>query len=240
MIGKEQTKLTKRFSEIPILYYIIVSTIISVALSVIKLFKYIVNTSDPFKEYPIPIDKKYSYELLTENLYLDFKKRGQLILIFDMVSDLVSFFIFIPINFILDLVLILKIKKAMSEKINLDSIQSKSSRFYFFLSNFLMKLSAMFRSVFDTVNIINSLQPINNNHKRLNEKWYYLFPSFFNKLAFILFIISISGIILFYYLFDKNFKFGLKIAISKLTSSKKCHLEYVEALEKSRTKKQSM
>ena len=51
MIGKEQTKLTKWFSEIPIVYYIIVSTIISVGLSVIKLFKYEVNTSDPFNEF---------------------------------------------------------------------------------------------------------------------------------------------------------------------------------------------
>ena len=244
MIGKEQTKLTKWFSEIPIVYYIIVSTIISVGLSVIKLFKYEVNTSNPFKEYPIPLDKKYIYELLSLDSYLDFKKMTRLILIFYAVSDLVSYFLFIPINFILDLVLILKMKKALSEKINLQVkkeneilFRVKLLAFTFLLSNFLMKLPSMFKSIFNIANLFNSSLSLRDKFIPPEDKWYYSYFDCFEKLASILFIISISGIILFYYLFDKNFKFGLKIALSKLTSSEKSHLEYVTALERSRTKK---
>ena len=245
MIGKEQTKLTKWFSKIHIAYYIIVSTIISVALSVIKLFKYEVNTSNPYMEYPIPLDKKYQHETLSNSLYLDFKKRIRLILIFYLVSDLVSHFLFIPINFILDLVLLLKIKRALSEKINLDVkkeneilFRVKFLAFTFLLSNFLMKFPSIFKSIWDISYSLNLEIALSHETKIISrsasEKWYFFF---FEKLSSILLILSISGIILFYYLFDKNFKFGLKIAISKLTSSKKSHLEFVTALEKSRNKK---
>ena len=110
--------------------------------------------------------------------------------------------------------------------------------FTFLLSNFLMKFPSLFKSIWDIVNSLNSgftfSHDRNIKYRQPAEKWYYFF---FAKLASILLIISISGIILFYYLFDKNFKYGLKIAISKLTSSKKSHLEYLTALEKSRNKK---
>ena len=174
---------------------------------------------------------------------MDFIKRVRLILIFDAVSDLVSYFLFIPINFILDLVLILKMKKALSEKINLEVKKEKEILFRvkilgftFLLSNFLMKLPSIFKSIWDMSNILSVLS-LKNTILQPDVIWYDYYSSIFDKFASFLFIISISGIILFYYLFDKNFKFGLKIAISKLTSSKKSHLEYVAALEKSRTKK---
>ena len=96
-----------------------------------------------------------------------------------------------------------------------------------------MKLPAMLRPIFDMAILFNSTLGSNNSSRNI-EKWYYFL---YEKLPTILLILSISGIILFYYLFDKNFKFGLKIAISKLTSSEKSHLEYLTALEKSRTKK---
>ena len=241
MIGKEQTKLTNSFSKIPIIYYIIASTIISVGLSVIKIFKYEVNTFIPYLEYPIPLDKKYNMAELTNDSYLDYKKRLRLIQIFYLVSDLTSYFLFIPINFILDIVLILKMKKALSEKINMEVKKEKEIlfrlkilAFTFLLSNFLMKLPAMFKPIFDMSNIIYSLRPYSLIPHR---KWNYLYASIFDKLASFLFIISTSVIIFFYYLFDKNFKFGLKIAISKLTSGEKSHLEYITVLEKSRNKK---
>ena len=196
MIGKEQTKLTKWFSEIPILYYIIVSTIISVALSVIKLFKYEVNTSYPNNEYPIPLNKKYDYNQLHRDIYKDFKKRARLILIFDAVSDLVSYFLFIPINFTLDLVLILKMKKALSEKINLEVKKEKEIlfrvkilAFTFLLSNFLMKFPAVFKSIWDIANSLNSGFTFSHDfsiqYRQPLEKWYYFF---FSKLASILLI----------------------------------------------------
>ena len=246
MIGKEQTNLTKSFSKIPIVYYIIASTILSVGLSVVKIFKYEVNTFNPEKDYPTPLDRKYILDQLENDIfYLDLKKKVRLIQVIYGVSDLISLFLFIPINFILDIVLIVKIKKALSEKINFDVKKEKEILFRvkilavtFLLSNFLMKLPLMFKSIFDMAYIIKTVV----SHSRFShtENWHYpfhLFSIIFDKFANILFIISLSSIIFFYYLFDKNFKFGLKIAISKLTSSEKSHLEYVEALEKSRNKK---
>jgi hypothetical protein len=144
-----------------------------------------------------------------------------------------------------------KLKKALSEKINSDVGKTTQAIFRmivlvvsFALFSIILKFPSSLKSIFKSVHLNNNidlnLNPFTDNHIDYLYEWFCVYARFcptFDKLASILFTISISANIFFYYMFDKNFKFGLKIAISKLTSSKKSHLEYVTALEKSRNKK---
>ena len=104
-----------------------------------------------------------------------------------------------------------------------------------------MPYSASLKSIFDSIHLNNNiLKPFTDSHIDYLYEWYCVHARFcptYDKLASIIFIIAISANIYFYYMFDRNFKFGLYIAISKMTSNKETHLEYVKELEKVKSKK---
>lgn len=151
-----------------------------------------------------------------------------------IVSDLTYYLLFIPINFTLDIVLIVKMKKALLEKLNLEVkkekeiLFDKTLAFTFLLLNFLMKSPQMLKSIFDMVHVNGNLvnrESFGFSYYVLFYKWYCIYsricPTYDDKLAFILFIISLLTNSFFFFLFDKNLKFGFRVAFSKLTSSKK-------------------
>ena len=226
-------------------YYIVISTIISVALSVVKIFRFQVNEFDPEQDYPIPFNRNFN------NIYSpDFATKDRIINVLNAVSDITNYFVFILVNIILDIILVRKLKKALSEKLNSDVEKTTQAVFRmivlvvsFALFSIILKFPASLKSIFDSVHLNNNIninnKPFTDNHIDYLYEWFCVYARFcptFDKLASVFFTISISSNIFFYYLFDKNFKFGLKIAINKLISKKEKYLDYVKSLEESRTK----
>jgi hypothetical protein len=247
LVGKDHSKLIKFISELSMSYYIIVSTIISVALSVAKIFHYQVNVFDPNQDYPIQFDRNFN-NIYSPDPY--FATKARVINVLNAVSDITNYFLFILVNIILDIILVRKLKKALSGKLNSDVEKTTQAIFRmivlvvsFALFSIILKFPASLKSIFDSIHLNNKIdiegKPFTDNHIDYLYEWFCVYPRFcptFDKLASILFTISISANIFFYYMFDKNFKFGLKIAINKLISKKEKHLEYVKSLEESRAK----
>ena len=242
LIGKDHSKLIKFMAELKMAYYIVVSTIISVALSIAKIFHYQVNEFDPGQDYPIPFDRNFN------NMYSpDFATKARVINVLNAVSDLTNYFVFILVNIILDIVLVKKLKSTLCEKLNSDVAKTTQAIFRmiilvvsFAIFSILLKIPASIKSIFDSVHLNNNLiVPFADSHIDYLYEWFCVYARFcptFDKLASILFTISISANIFFYYLFDYNFKFGFRIAINKLISNKEKHLEFVKSLEEIRAK----
>ena len=243
LIGKDHSKLIKFISELKMPYYILTSTIISVALSVVKIFRYQVNGSDPDQDYPIRYDRNYN------NMFsADFATKARVINVFNAISDLTNYLVFVLIDIILDIVLVRKFRKTMTDKINSEEVKITQVVFRiitlvveFALFSIILKLPSSLKSVFDSIHLNNDLViPLANNQIDFLYEWYCVYARFcptFDKLSSILFAISISSNLFFYYLFDRNFKFGLKIAFNKLISNRESHLDYVKKIEELRSKK---
>ena len=241
LVGKDHSRLIRFFSKPAIVYYIIASTIISVALSIVKIFRYQVNEFDLNQDYPIPFDRNFN-NIFSPN----FATKARLVNIFNAVSDLTNYFVFILIFIILDIVLLMKLRKTFSERMK-SNVATNTSQIVFRIKilvvsfaiySVLLKLPASLKSIFDSIHLNNKIYlTFTDSHFDYLYEWYCVYARYcptYEKLTSNLFIISISTNIFFYYLFDNNFKFGLKIAYDKIISDKKSHLDYVKALEKTR------
>ena len=244
LVGKDHSKLIKFFSKLSIVYYIIVSTIISVALSVVKVFRYQVNELDPYQDYPMHFDRNYN-NMFSPN----FATKARLVNIFNAFADLTNYFVFILLFIILDIALVVKLRKTLSEKMQ-SNIATNSRQVVFRITllvvsfaiySILLKLPASLKSILDSIHLNNKVDlPFTSNHIDYLYEWYCIYARFcptYEKFTSNLFMISISTNIFFYYWFDANFKFGLKIAYDKITSDKESHLEYIKWIEKIRSKK---
>ena len=243
LIGKNHSKLIVFISELHMSYYIIASTLISVALSLVKIFRYQVNRFDPIQEYPIPFDQNFN------NIYSsNFETKARLVNIFNAVADLTNYLVFIVINIILDIWLVVKLNRTLSEKMKSDAAKSSEAVFRviilvvsFAIFSVVLKLPASLKSVLDSIHLnIDFTKTFAYTHFDYLYQSFCLYARFcltYDKLASILFIISISANISFYYLFDNNFKFGLKIAINRLITNKDSHLEYLRELENIKAKR---
>ena len=109
LIGKNGTFL-ESVSKHSTLVFMIVISIISVLFSIVKGFRYKPNYVEPTESYPM-IFYRSSYE--SYNL---FKTAYPLIFIFNALYDLVNYVLFALINFILDLVLLVKMRQTLKEK----------------------------------------------------------------------------------------------------------------------------
>lgn len=112
----------------------------------------------------------------------------------------------------------------------------------FAIISFLLKSPASVKSIIDSAHLNdNILEPFARNHINYLYEWFCVYSRIcptFDKFSSILFAMSISTNIFFYYLLDNNFRFGFNIAVNKLISnSNECHIEYVKALENARNKK---
>ena len=243
LIGKKHSKLIKFISELWIVYYSVASIIISSAFSVVKIFRYQVNEFDPNQDYPIPFDRNFN------NIYSpDFSTKARLINVFNAVTDLINYLVFIIIYIILDIVLVRKLKKTLSKKMNSDAAKNKEVIFRvtslvvtFVIFSILLKLPSTLKSIFDSIHLNDKLITTYTD-SRINYlyEFYCIYARFcltFDKFASILFTISILSNIFFYFLFDINLRFGFYIAYSKIFDDKESHLEYVNSLEKYKNKK---
>ena len=102
LIGKDPSKIVKFISELDIRVYTLVSFLISSSLSWIKYFKYQVNYFEPNLNYPISneLDMMFmaSFESFYErfiNNFSTFKIPDRLYFIYNSISDLINYVIFV-------------------------------------------------------------------------------------------------------------------------------------------------
>ena len=108
LIGKDHNKLVKFMSDLNLIVYIVVTSIISIGLSVVKFFQFGINLEHLDLSYPI------FYDYLNLNSIRD---QNQILYIFTFISDLFNYFIFLIVNFVIDIGMIVKLRQTLNEKL---------------------------------------------------------------------------------------------------------------------------
>lgn len=238
LIGKDHGKLVKWVSEIRVRVYLCITIAISVALSVIKCFKYRINYGHPESEYPISNE-------LDMNQFIQDRRLFAVLFIFQSVSDLINFVVFILINFAIDMFMAVRMRNTLKEKCkrlakailivnelmhiesnskkkeNDDAI-NKVNKFVILntLIGILLKLPMSFLSI---VNVCAEFYYRNYSNTFMRPAFgeFYTFLQLtglnflLNDLANLLFIISLSIQLFIYIYFDKK----VKISIERLRNN---------------------
>lgn len=145
----------------------------------------------------------------------------------------------------MDIVLVLKLKKTLSERVNANKksnqdISDKTVRLVVCdaLFSVILKVSSTIKPLIDVVHFDQSnywfkYHPLNNQvfYERtcLHDRFCFMLE----KLSLVLVSVLLATSIFFYYSFDKNFALSLRIAKSRLFSTKAAHRLYLISLEKS-------
>ena len=238
LIGKNHGQLIQIFSKISIFKFTTVSFVLSTLFSIVKIFHYQVNTFDTNLDYPTPYDRNLN------NIFSPgFEVKSRLISIFNAISDLINYILFIVFNLILDIFLIFKLKATLSRRVNSTSSSNNqdvinraiTSVVSYTLFSIIFKVPASIKSVFDSASFNDDFNKIFAS-SQINYLYEYFciycrICPMFELLAYLLFIFSLSCNIFFYFMFDNRFKIGFKIGYSKLFSSQIDHLEYLKHLE---------
>lgn len=118
-----------------------------------KIFHYQANTFDTNLDYPTLFDRNYNNMFST-----GFEVKSRLINIFNAISDLINYILFIIFNLILDVLLIVKLKATLSARMNSTNSSSNNqdvinraiiSVVSYNLFSIVFKVPASIKSVFD-------------------------------------------------------------------------------------------
>lgn len=244
LIGTEHSKFVKEFPNYSQFVTMFISFILSGILSTIKIFVYQVDEQLIYQEFkkenmPIRFDRNEPNIDYSNSTY---KTKAILINSFNIVSDLTNYFVFTVIFLALDIALMVKLKKTLNTKMNKKKNENNSvikrtimSVVFYALFSIFLKLPASFKSFLDVLQFDNDYRlAIANNKMNIFYDRICITEHVcetFQKFASFLFTISISWSILFYYIFDKKFLIGFKIAFSRIFSNKETHEDFVRALE---------
>ena len=110
LIGREHGKFVAYISEIAVKKYIGVSLFISASLSWIKYFKYRVNYFYPYWNYPM------SNEMDIMLLSMDSTRFEDFYFTYNTISDLVNYLVFVVICIIIDICMVVQLRRTLSEK----------------------------------------------------------------------------------------------------------------------------
>ena len=112
LIGKDHEKLVTSMSEVGIKKYMLVTLFISCSLSWIKGFKYDINYFHSESNFPISneMDLFLTHENPTQFKYFYFT--------FNSISDLVNYFMFVVICIIIDICMVVQLRRTLEEKAN--------------------------------------------------------------------------------------------------------------------------
>ena len=111
LIGKDHNKLVKFMSDLGIKTYIGVTLFISIGLSVIKFFEYRINIGSTLNDYPFFHEFVQQF---ADNIEAQVKP---FLVIFAFISDLFNYFVFLIVNFSIDIGMIIKLRKTLKEKL---------------------------------------------------------------------------------------------------------------------------
>lgn len=107
LIGKDHNKLVKYMSELKIKQFIFTIIFPCLILPVVKLFRFIPNKGEPENDFPNPI--AFMFCRLNVSVII-------LFIVFNFLSDFLSYFVFLVINFVLDICITVKLKRTIDEK----------------------------------------------------------------------------------------------------------------------------
>ena len=100
----------KRFSKLSVLKYLIFSAILSFLLSVVKAFRFKINLFMPIETYP------YLFFRNILNYYDKNKTIYKLLFVFNAIHDFISYVFFAFINLAFDLILLVRMRTVLNEK----------------------------------------------------------------------------------------------------------------------------
>lgn len=102
----------KGFADLSIKIYMTIVVIVSGGLSVVKGFRYVVNQTYPSETFPI-IFYRQSLDVLH---YSNSKTVYSILFITDAICDLINYVVFFAVNFVFDVLLLIKMRKTLAEK----------------------------------------------------------------------------------------------------------------------------
>ena len=111
LIGKDHNKLVKFMSDLGIRTYIGVTLFISVGLSVINFFEYKINIGSTFNDYP------FFHEFSQYNDVIILPLTKPIYIIFDFISDVFNYFVFLILNISIDIGMVVKLRQTLNEKL---------------------------------------------------------------------------------------------------------------------------
>ena len=124
LISREHGQMTKFFSEVAIWKYALVSMFISLSFSWIKYFKYSINFGQEELNFPIWNELDISTPAANLPYILDFY------LIFNVISDLINYLVFVIVCFSVDLRMLLELNSVVKESIErIKSMGSNDKQF---------------------------------------------------------------------------------------------------------------
>ena len=109
LIGKDHGKIVEFMSKAKVKYYILITLVISLGLSVIKYFKYEINYDELESTFPISNE----WNILIDS-YL--KSSNLAYFIINSISDLLNYVVFVVVCFILDVCMVVQLRKTLNEK----------------------------------------------------------------------------------------------------------------------------
>ena len=221
LLGKDHGKLVKFISDVSIKYYIAVTFLISIVLSVIKFFKYTINYG--LDRLNFPISNKMDI-FSVHNVYSD------AYMIINSISDLLNYVVFVVICFIIDICMVVKLRRTLEDKLkNSEAMNSKSDAKKKEFEDIVNKairmvvintaIGLLFKSPLTFIPVVNVYAEFYYKHTR-NRMISPLFGEFYSSLldtgfytmiqdlSNLLYTLSIAIQILIYIRFDKKFKTG--------------------------------
>ena len=238
LIGKDHSKIVKFISELDIKIYTLVSFLISSILSWIKYFKYKVNYSEPHLNYPISneSDMMLMANWVINEKYVDkyssFPIPYRLYFIYNSISDLINYVVFLIICMVIDILMVVRLKQTLEDKLKWYDKETNSQKYdakmkenedavnkliKMVIINTVLGILSKFPSSFlSVVNLYSTFYFRNYDNQFtapiFGEFYSYLLDSGFYSLIVdiyeFLFIVSISVQFFIYKQFDKKFLEG--------------------------------
>ena len=236
----------ERFSTLSVLKYLILSSILSFLLALIKAFRFRINNFMPIEAYP------YLFFRNDLNYYGEHKTIYQLLFVFDAIYNIINYVFFAFINLVFDLILMIRMRAVLKEKMNKfknlqdhklrekkqnesDEAMRKVTLMVILnaLVNFAFKIPISITSLND-LRLLISTQFDQLGIAGLEGRDLFKFPYtmkdicyldeicwIFNNFGNFLFIVSLTINIFFYLKFDKKFNIAFYLVFSFLGKKKK-------------------
>ena len=222
LIGKDHGKVVTFMSEVGIKKYILVTFFISLLLSWIKFFQYEVNYYNPNLNFPMLNQVSFFEKSST------FK---DVFFIFNVISDLVNYFLFVVICVIIDVCMVVQLRRTLDEKLkksqSLNQKQNENKKTESEEAvNKAIKMVVLNSAIGIFFKLPTCIIPLINvcaefyykNRKNLDYNlnfgvfFQYLFDSelyyLIQDISYFFFTLSLSIQIFIYYRFDKKFLTG--------------------------------
>lgn len=107
LIGKNHGRIVRFFSEVNIKAYTIATSFISIALSVVKGFRYKINYDHSEQSYPIQFE---------QDIWLKFSWDRDAYVIVNCICDILNYVVFVAIHIGIDIFLVVKLKNTLEQR----------------------------------------------------------------------------------------------------------------------------